>query len=86
MPNRHTDKERWEIYLTMILLRMRPFIFIGALILLFYGVAALSAYLVVSVIAFGLALLLLLMVVYDWAIIYVARFGAWLVTLGKSNS
>lgn len=85
MPNRHTDKERWEVYLTMILLRMRPFIFIGAMILLLYGIAALSAYLVVSAIALGLALLLLLMVIFDWAIIYVARLGAWLVTLGKSN-
>ena len=85
MPNRHTDKERWEVYLTMILLRMRPFIFIGAVLLLVYGIAALSAYLVVGSIALALALLLLLMVVYDWATVYVARFGAWLVTLGQNS-
>jgi hypothetical protein len=64
---------------------MRPFIFIGTLILLFYGIAALSAYPVVGGIALGLALLLLLMVVYDGATILVARFGAWLVTLGGDN-
>ena len=85
MPNRHTDKERWEVYLTMILLRMRPFIFIGAVILLFYGIAALSAYPVVGVISLILALLLLLMVVFDSATIFVARLGAWLVTFGRNN-
>jgi hypothetical protein len=85
MPNRHTDKERWEVYLTMILLRMRPFIFIGALILLVYGIAALSAYPVISGIALVFALLLLLMVVYDRATLFVARFGAWLVTLGQNS-
>jgi hypothetical protein len=85
MPNRHTDKERWEVYLTMILLRMRPFIFIGAVILLFYGIAALSAYPVVGGIALILALLLLLIVVYDWATLYVARFGAWLITFDRDN-
>lgn len=85
MPNRHSDKERWEVYLTMILLRARPFIFVGALILLLYGIAALSAYPVVGVIGLILALLLLLMVVYDWATLYVARFGAWLITLGRNG-
>lgn len=85
MPNRHTDKERWEVYLTMILLRMRPFIFIGALILLVYGIAALSAYPVIGGIALVFALFLLLMVVYDGATLYVARFGAWLVTLGQNS-
>jgi len=85
MPNRHTDKERWEVYLTMILLRMRPFIFIGALIILFYGIAALSGYPLVGGIALVLALLLLLMVVYDGATLYIARFGAWLITLGREN-
>ena len=85
MPNRYTDKERWEVYLTMILLRMRPFIFIGAVILLVYGIAAVSAYPIVGVIALSLALLLLLMVVYDGATVHVARFGAWLITLGQNS-
>ena len=85
MPNRHTDKERWEVYLTMILLRMRPFIFIGALILLLYGVAALSAYPVVGVIGLALALLLFLIVLFDWAALYLARLGAWVVTFGRDN-
>lgn len=85
MPNRHSDKERWEVYLMMILLRLRPFIFIGTLILLFYGIAALSAYPMVGGITFGLALFLLLIVVYDRAALYVARFGAWLVTLGRRS-
>ena len=85
MPNRHSDKERWEVYLTMILLRMRPFIFIGALIMLFYGFAALSAYPVVAGIALGLALFLFLIVLYDRVAFYVAWLGAWLVTLGKSS-
>lgn len=85
MPNRHSDKERWEVYLTMILLRMRPLIFIGAIIMLLYGIVALVAYPFVGGVALGLALFLFLMVLFDWATLFVARFGAWLVTLGESS-
>ena len=85
MPNRHSDKERWEVYLTMILLRMRPFIFIGALILFFYGIAAFSAYPVVAGITLLLALCLVLMILYDQVTLFIARIGAWLVTLGRNG-
>ena len=80
MPNRHSDKERWEVYLMMILLRMRPLIFIGALIIFFYGVVALFAYPLLALVALALALFLFMIVLYDRVTLYVARFGAWLVT------
>ncbi len=85
MPNRHSDRERWEVYLTMILLRTPPFIFAGAVILLFYGIAAISAFPVVAGLALFLALFLLLMVLYDRVTFYIARFGAWLVTFGRNS-
>lgn len=85
MSNRHSDKERLEVFLTMILLRMRPLIFFGAIIMLLYGILAFVAYPFVGGVVLGLALFLFLMVLYDWATLYVARFGAWLVTLGESS-
>ena len=60
-------------------------IFMGAVLMLLYGFAALSAYPLIGVVSFGLALFLLLMVLYDWAILYLARFGAWLVTIGRNG-
>ena len=85
MLERNTDKERWEAYLMMILMATRPFLLMGGVIMLFYGIAFLSAYPIVGGIALGFALFLLLMVLYDWVTLYVARFGAWLITFGRSG-
>jgi hypothetical protein len=80
---RDVDRERWEAYLMMVLLATRPFLFVGAVILLLYAIAAFSAYPLIGVIAFGLSLLLFLLVFYDQASLLIARLGAWLITIGK---
>lgn len=53
--------------------------------MLLYGILAFVAYPFVGGVVLGLALFLFLMVLYDWATLYVARFGAWLVTIGESS-
>jgi len=82
---RNVDRERWEAYLMMVLLATRPFLFIGAVILFLYAIAAISAYPLIGVIALGLALLLFLMVIYDQVTLLIARLGAWLITIGKND-
>lgn len=84
MPDRHPDRERWEVYLMTVFLGTRPFLFIGGLLLLLYAFAAMAAYPFVGGIALGLAILLFLMVFYDWVMLLIARIGAFIATVGKS--
>ena len=81
MPERHSDRERWEAYFLIILLATRPFFFTGGLILLLFGIAALVAYPSVSPVALLLALFLFSLVFSDWIALQTARMGAWLRTL-----
>ena len=85
MPERHPDRERWEVYLVTILLAMRPFLFIGGVLMLIYAIAAFSAYPLVGGIALGLAILLILMVFYDQVTLLVARIGAFIATIGMKK-
>ncbi len=82
---RNLDRERWEAYFLMVLLATRPFLFVGAVILVVYAIAAIMAYPLVSGIAIGLAILLFLMVFSDLVSLLIARIGAWLITFGKNN-
>ena len=85
MPGRKDDRERWEAYFMMILLATRPFILVGAIILLLYAIAALGSYPLVGLIAFGFAALLFAVYFYDQVMLLIARLGAWLVTLEKNG-
>jgi len=85
MPNRHTDREHWEVFLTTIFLKYRPILFTGGVILLGFAVAAWFAYPVVAMIALGLAFFLFLMIFSDKVTFQVARFGAWIITWGKQD-
>ena len=80
MPDRHTDRERWEMFLMQIFLATRPFLFIGGLILLVYAASAFFAYPVVGLIALGLSMFLFLMVVSDQVTLLLARLGSWMIT------
>jgi hypothetical protein len=82
MPDRHSDRERWETYLLIILLATRPYQFLGGVVLLIYALAALFFYPVVSLVSLLLAGCLLLIVYSDRAAQYAAQAGAWLATLG----
>jgi hypothetical protein len=84
MPDRHTDRERWEVLILTILLAYRVFIFIGGCLFLLYAGLTWVAYPVMALISLGLASLLFSLVLSDQACLYVARFGAWLKTLGKT--
>ena len=83
MPDRHSDRERWEILITTILMAFRPFLFMGGIMILVYAITALTAYPIVGVIAVALAFLLFLLVFSDHAILYLARVGAWMRTFGR---
>jgi hypothetical protein len=80
MPDRHTDRERWEIYLLQIILATRPLLFASGVIFLVYAVAAMFAYIIMGGVVFGLAVLLFALVYSDKAALYAARFVAWLIT------
>lgn len=83
MPDRHSDRERWEVFLLQILLATRKFIFIGGFILLIYSGAALLAYPAIGITTLVLTLFLFSLVYSYNAALYTARFGAWLATIGR---
>ena len=83
MPNRHSDRERWEVYLLQIFLATRPITFAGGLVLFLYAGTAIFVYPVISGVVFVLALILLSMVFSYKVCLYVARFWAWVATLGE---
>ena len=85
MPRRNFDRERWEAYFMMIILATRPFLFVGAWILLLYTIAAFAAYPIVSLISLGLSVLLFFVVFYDQAAQWIAQIGAWIATVGKKH-
>ena len=82
MPDRHSDRERWEVLILTVLLAYRPFIFIGGCLIMLFAGLTWTAYPVMALISFGLALFLFSLVLWDQACMYVARLGAWLKTLG----
>lgn len=83
MPGRHRDRERWEVLIMNMLLAYRAFIFIGGCLFLLYTGLIWMVYPVMALISLGLALFLFLLVLSDQVCLYVARFGAWLKTLGQ---
>ena len=83
MPDRHTDRERWEVMIMTILLAFRPFIFMGGCLFLLYAGLTWIAYPVMALISLGLALFLFSMVLSDQVCLHIARFGAWLKMLGR---
>ncbi len=84
MPNRHSDRERWEVLITQILLAFRPIIFVIGLILLIYAGIALFYNQIIGFITVVLGIYLLWLVFSDQAILQLARLGSWLATGGKN--
>ena len=81
MPNRHTDRDRWEHYLATILLATRPIQMIGGVILFIYAAASLFAYPLVGAVALVFSVLLFVLVISDQAAVYAERLGAWVMTI-----
>ena len=82
-PRRNLDREGLEVYLLHLLLAYRHLLQISGLLLLVYAVLAASASLVVGGIALSVALFLLLCANWYPAVQGLAKFGAWLGTIGK---
>ena len=80
MPDRHSDRERWESIFLIILLATRPILFIGAVILLIYAFAAMAGYPVAGWISAGLSIYLFSLVFSDQSVRRLASFGAWIAT------
>lgn len=85
MPDRHTDRERWEVLIMTILLKFRPFIFVGGCIFLIYAGLTWIAYPVMALISVGLAVFLFLLVLFDQVSLLVARFTAWLIIISSGE-
>ena len=82
-PRRNLDREGLEVYLLNLLLAYRPLLQISGWLLLAYALLALSASLLASAIALGLATLLLITANWYPALLAAAKFGAWLGTIGR---
>ena len=76
------DRERLEIYLVQLLLAYRPFLLIGGVLLLGYAVVTLlNSILLGSIFLLVASIPLLLGISYP-VVVFFARFGAWIATLG----
>ena len=84
MPDRNNDRERWEVLIMTILLAYRAFILIGGCLFLLYAGLTWMAYPIMALIGLGLALFLFSLALSERVCLYVARFGAWLKTLGQT--
>jgi hypothetical protein len=80
MPDRHSDKERWEIYLIQIILVTRPFIFTVGLFLVLFAGLTMYQFPIGSGVSFCLSLITLGLVFSDKLCQYAAQLGAWLAT------
>jgi hypothetical protein len=79
------DRERMEVYLVHLLLAWRPLLLVGGLLLLAYAFSVM----VRSFFAGGVMLLLAafpLLLGYSYhAVVFTARLGAWIATLGRKS-
>jgi hypothetical protein len=82
---RRLARERLEIYLVHLLLAYRPLIFIGGVLLLIYALIALLVSSLTGFAALVPAIFLLLLGSSYPAVVYTARLGAWIATLGRHN-
>jgi hypothetical protein len=82
---RNLDREGLEVYLLNLLLAYRPLFQISGLLLFVTSVVALSFSPFVSVITLGVAICLVILSYSYQAILYLAKFGAWVGTIGKNK-
>ena len=82
---RRLDRERLEYYLTYLILTCRRLIFITGLLLLIYAITAMSMHLPGSTVTLIPAIFLLLLGNSYNAVVYTARFGAWIGTLWRHD-
>ena len=82
---RNLDREGLEVYLLNLLLAYRPIIQLCGLIIFIYGVVMLPGSLSVGSIAFAVAMFHYLVTWSYQLTLYLAKFGAWIGTLGKGR-
>jgi hypothetical protein len=83
---RNLDRERLEVYYLHLLLAYRPIFQIGAFIVLVFSVAALWLSTIVSSVALGLAIFLVLLSYSYPVALYLAKMGAWMATVWKNDA
>jgi hypothetical protein len=76
------DRERLEIYLVHLLLRVRWWIMLGGILLLVYAAAIVSASPLSGTILAAVAAVPLIIASSYRAVVFTARLGAWVGTLG----
>ncbi len=82
---RRLERERLEIYLVHLLLAYRRLIFIIAMPLLAYAITFLFVKPIFGYIGLLPALYLILLSSSYTTVLYTARFGAWIATLGRQE-
>jgi hypothetical protein len=82
---RNLDREGLEVYLLNLLLAYRPLFQISGLLLFVTSIVALSLSPIVGVITLGAAIYLVIISYSYQAILYLAKLGAWLGTIGKNK-
>jgi hypothetical protein len=85
MPDRHSDQERWEVYILQIILATRPFIFSGGIILFLLAGMTMFRYPISSGVSFCLSLTMIGLVFSDRFCQLVAKFGAWFAAFGNGS-
>jgi hypothetical protein len=82
---RNLDREGLEVYLLNLLLAYRPLFQISGLLLFVTSIVALSLSPIVGVITLGAAIYLVILSYSYQAILYLAKLGTWLGTIGKNK-
>ena len=81
---RRLARERLEIYLVHLLMAYRHLIFIGGLLLLVFGIAVLFTCPQAGISILLPALVMLLVGSTYQVLVFTARIGAWIATIGES--
>jgi len=79
------DRERLEIYFVQLLLAYRPFLLIGGFLLLAYAVATMLRSVLFGCIFLLIAAFPLLLGLSYPFVVFTARLGAWIATLGRKS-
>jgi hypothetical protein len=79
------DRERMEVYLVHLLLKYRGWIMVGGISMLVYAVATVIASPLAGTILAAVAAVPLLIAGSYRAVVFAARLGAWIGTLGSND-
>jgi hypothetical protein len=82
---RNLDREKIELYFVYLLLAYRPILRISGLLILLYSIVVWSINSIAGFVALVVSIFLVLPSFSYQATVYLAKFGAWVWTIGKKN-